>query len=190
MDENWLFEDPWHALATAMPNAFKNGELKDILAGKSLELAGRPLDKFQTSSGKLEFSASAAPASGPLPMQLGLTSGHDTFLLLNSAIPAYTHSQFTDVYGPIPEIAWINPRDAAGLDIDDGMVIGIYNDLGCVTLKAKVTADVLPGTLWAPRPLKGLNGQPLNVLTPGETQKIGGGPVFNSIRVKIRKEPT
>jgi hypothetical protein len=34
--------------------------------------------------------------------------------------------------------------------------------------------------------LTGLNGNPLNILAPGTSQNIGGGPVFNSIKVKIK----
>jgi anaerobic selenocysteine-containing dehydrogenase len=52
---------------------------------------------------------------------------------------------------------------------------------------AKVTDKVLTGTLWAPRPLTGLNGVPLNALVPGTSQGIGGGPIFNSVKVKIKR---
>ena len=186
--EPWIFEDPWKALDEAMQYTFKNGDIKDLLEGRSLELAGQQLDKYQTPSGKIEFFASSLPEPGAsrLPIQMDISSDDNGFLLLNSSTTCYTHSQFTDVYGPIPERVWINPEDAGHMGIKEGDIIDLYNDLGSVTLKAELTGNVLSGTLWAPRPLVGLNNQPLNALVPGKAQAIGGGPVFNSTSVKIR----
>ena len=107
--------------------------------------------------------------------------------MLNSSIPNYTHSQFIDVYGPIPQIVWINKEDAGKSKIHDGNEVLLYNELGEVRVKAIVNEKVSKGVLWAPRPLTGLEGNPLNVLAPGTPQIIGGGPKFNSIKVKIRK---
>jgi anaerobic selenocysteine-containing dehydrogenase len=90
----------------------------------------------------------------------------------------HLYSQFTDVYGPIPQIVWINPKDASKIGILDGEIVAIFNELGAVTLKAEITDKVSMGTLWAPRPLIGLNGFPLNTLAPGTSQEIGGGQVF------------
>ena len=73
---------------------------------------------------------------------------------------------------------------ASGL-VEDNDLVSVFNELATVTLHAKVTDRVLPGTLWAPRPLTGLNGVPLNALVPGISQGIGGGPIFNSVKVKI-----
>lgn len=186
--ESWLFEDPWQALDKAFKNTYKKGELKDVLEGEILEIGLKPLNKYQTPSGKIEFSASTALDinESRLPFQKNLESDEHGFVLLNSAIPKYLHSQFTDVYGPIPEIVWINPKDAERLHIQEGKIVAVFNDFGTVVLKAKVTDKVSMGTLWAPRPLTGLNGEPLNSLVPGIAQKIGGGPIFNSIKVKIK----
>jgi anaerobic selenocysteine-containing dehydrogenase len=187
--EDWLFEDPWQALDKALKDTFKNGRLRDLLAGEVLNLELKPLDSYQTPSQKIEFSSSTAPDTGVsrLPFQEALESDTQRFILLNSAIPKYTHSQFTDVYGPIPEIVWIHPKDAEKLGIQDGKTVEIFNEFGNVELKAKVTEKVSIGSLWAPRPLIGLNGHPLNSLAPGIAQTIGGGPVFNSIKVKIKR---
>jgi anaerobic selenocysteine-containing dehydrogenase len=188
--EDWLFKDPWQALDTAFKATYKNGQLKDILEGEVLEIGLEPLNRYQTPSEKIEFSASTAPDIGVsrLPFQEKLESDEHGFILLNSAIPKYTHSQFTDVYGPIPEIVWINPEDAKKLGIQDGNIVEIFNDFGNVVLKARVTDKISIGTFWAPRPLTGLNGEPLNCLAPGIAQKIGGGPIFNSIKVRIKQK--
>ncbi len=188
--EDWLFEDPWQALDTAFKDTYENGQLQDILEGEVLEIGLKPLNRYQTPSEKIEFSASTAADIGVsrLPFQEELQSDEQWFVLLKIAIPKYTHSQFTDVYGPIPEIIWINPKDAGKLGIQDGKTVEVFNNSGNVVLKANVTDKISTGTCWAPRPLVGLNGEPLNSLAPGIAQKIGGGPIFNSIKVRIRQK--
>lgn len=138
---------------------------------------------------KIEFSSSRSFEIGvqEIPVQTELKMDGGRYLLLNSSIPNYTHSQFTDVYGPIPQIVWINTEDAGKSKIHDGNEVLLYNELGEVRVKAIVNEKVSRGVLWAPRPLTGLEGNPLNVLAPGTPQIIGGGPKFNSIKVKIRK---
>ncbi|MHA1591964.1 MAG: molybdopterin dinucleotide binding domain-containing protein [Candidatus Heimdallarchaeaceae archaeon] len=72
------------------------------------------------------------------------------------------------------------------LSIKNNDKIILLNDLGEVIIKAIVTNNTLPGVLWAPRPLTGIKGQPLNVLADGTPQVIGSGPRFNSIKVKVK----
>jgi anaerobic selenocysteine-containing dehydrogenase len=188
--ETWLFEDPWEALEKTLTESFQEGNLHDVLDGSVLKIKYRPYNEYQTPSGKIEFAASKAADIGveALPIQETFKSSDDWFTLLNSSIPKYTHSQFTDVYGPIPQIVWINPNEATDLGIQDGDIVEVFNELGGVTLRAKLTEKISALTLWAPRPLIGLNGNPLNSLAPGTSQNIGGGPVFNSIKVKIKPE--
>ena len=78
------------------------------------------------------------------------------------------------MYGPIPQVVWVNPEDAGQRSIEENDRVAVFNELATVTLHAKVTAKVPSGTLWAPRPLTGLNGVPLNALVPGISQSIGG----------------
>ncbi len=187
--EAWLFEDPWHALKAAMTDTFENGCLDDLLKGSVLKLRQRPREEYQTPSGKIEFYSSGAPDqwASPLPLQLPNDVDEGWFTLLNSALPKWTHSQFRDVYGPIPEIVWIHPIDAGSLGVEDGDEVTLFNDLGGLTLTAVVTESILQGVLWSPRPLTGKNGVPLNGLASSRPQSIGSGPRFNSIRLKIRK---
>ena len=186
--ETWLFEDPWHALGTAMTDSFENGCLDDLLKGSVLKLCQRPREEYQTPSGKIEFYSSGAPnkCASPLPLQLPNDVDEGWFTLLNSALPKWTHSQFRDVYGEIPEIVWINPIDANRLGIKNGGDITLFNELGMLTIEAIITENVSKGVLWSPRPLTGKNGVPLNSLASSSPQTLGAGPRFNSIRVKIK----
>ncbi|MBU7042684.1 MAG: hypothetical protein HXS47_03755, partial [Theionarchaea archaeon] len=42
------------------------------------------------------------------------------------------------------------------------------------------------GVLWSPRQYRDLEGIPQNTIIPPITQKIGGGPIFNSTRVSLQ----
>jgi anaerobic selenocysteine-containing dehydrogenase len=186
--ESWLFEDPWHALRVAMAGAFENGGVDDLLKGAILKLCQKPRQEYQTPSRKIEFYSSTSHERGatPLPRQLAVEADAGWFILLNSALPKWTHSQFRDVYGRIPEIVWISPADAAGLGIEEGDEVVLFNEQGALTLAAVVTGGISQGVLWSPRPVTGRNGVPLNVLGSGKPQSMGSGPRFNSIRVRIR----
>jgi anaerobic selenocysteine-containing dehydrogenase len=185
--DEWLYEDPWTALEKTLEKTYRKGGLAEILAGEVLEVRLRPNQTYQTPSGKIEFAATSPPGGAtPLPHQQPLPPAESGFVLLNSSIANYTHSQFTDVYGPIPQVVWIHPQDAGRLSVGERDRVELFNELATVTLQAKVTDRVPEGALWAPRPLTGLNGVPLNALVPGTSQRIGGGPIFNSVIVSIR----
>jgi anaerobic selenocysteine-containing dehydrogenase len=187
-DESWLFEDPWQALEKAMAEAFENGRFDDLRGGSVLKLRQRPIYEYQTPSGKIELYSSKALEIGasPLPVQLPLNEDECWFTLLNSSLPSWTHSQFRDVYGPIPEIVWINPVDAGSLGIKNGDDVTLFNELGALTVEAIITDKVSRGALWSPRPLTGKNGVPLNSLASDIPQTLGAGPRLNSIRVKVK----
>jgi anaerobic selenocysteine-containing dehydrogenase len=189
LSESWLYEDPWKALEVAFERSFKEKSFQELVSGEILELRLRERKEYQTVSGKIEFSSLSAPGIGArdIPSQAELDVDDDGYLLLNSSIPKYTHSQFTDVYGPIPQIVWICKEDARAAKIREGDTVVLHNERGRVTVKAVVNEKVKRRVLWAPRPLTGLDGNPLNVLTPSTPQEIGGGPNFNCIKVKMEK---
>jgi anaerobic selenocysteine-containing dehydrogenase len=186
----WLYEDPWEALRKSLMGAFENGSVDDLFNGKVMKLKMRPMNEYQTPSSKVELYSSKAVDTGldPLPEQLPIEQSEGKwFILLNSSLPNYTHSQFTDVYGPIPQIVWISPEDSKSLEIEDDEALQVYNNLGGVILRATVTDRVSPGVLWAPRPVTGIDGNPMNSLASSTPQTIGRGPMFNTTKVKLRR---
>jgi len=189
LKEKWLFEDPLAAAQKTLENAFQAGAFEDLLNGSTLTLKSRPRHEYQTPSGKIEFYSQNALEQGfqPIPQFDPPVRKTDEFILLNSGVPKYLHTQFQEVYGPIPAIVWIALRDARRLQIQAGEIIEIYNQNGAVTARAQITTKIKAGLLWVPKLMTGLNQQPLNVLTAAKPQKIGAGPVFNSTLVKIRK---
>jgi anaerobic selenocysteine-containing dehydrogenase len=187
-EDSWVFEDPWQALEKATVEAFEKGRFDDLLKGAVLKLRQRPVNEYQTPSGKIELYSSKALEMGvsPLPVQFPLNENEGWFTLLNSSLPSWTHSQFRDVYGPIPAIVWINPIDAASLGITNEDDVVLFNELGALIVEAIITKKVSKGVLWSPRPLIGKDGVPLNSLTSNNPQILGAGPRFNSTKVKIR----
>jgi len=188
-NESWLHEDSWDALRKAHEGAFLDGTFNDLFNERILKLKQRPNDEYQTESNKIEFYSRKALDLGfePLPHQLEINDSKEWYTLLNSALPKWTHSQFRDVYGPMPDIVWINTEDASKLTIKSGDKITLFNEYGKLMLKAMITDDVIEGVLWAPRPLVDGRDTPMNLLASSFPQKIGAGPRFNSIKVKIRQ---
>ncbi len=189
LKDEWIYEDPLHALRIALKDAIENGSLEDLINGATLKLKVKPKSRYQTITGKIEFSSKKAEKLGlnPLPKQHQLKMKEGCMILLNSSTSKYTHTQFREVYGDIPQIVWINIDDAKNLNIKDGDIVELYNELGVVEVRAIVTEKVSRGAMWAPRQLIGLNQEAQNTLVPCETQVIGGGPIFNSTLVKVQK---
>jgi anaerobic selenocysteine-containing dehydrogenase len=188
IDEESIFEDPVEALGEALKPSIDTSNRRSLLAGEILMLKQAPRDSYPTPSGRIEFYSTRALKVGipPLPSQLSIRVDAGELILITSSTPKYTNSQFREVYGGVDTV-YLNPRDAERIGIRDGDIVNLYNGLGEVVARARLTEDVPEGVAWAPRQLKGLNGEPVNTLTPAVTQQLGGGPVFNSTIVKIRR---
>ncbi|MFC1803170.1 molybdopterin-dependent oxidoreductase [Thermoproteota archaeon] len=116
LKKSWVYSDPWMDMEKNFKDAFIDGDFKDLLKGKPLQLRYRPMTEYPTSTGKLEFTATKVPkAVSALPEQLKVKVDDDELIMLNSALPQYTHTQFRDVYDMIPCIAWVNPSDSKNL---------------------------------------------------------------------------
>jgi len=187
--EDWLFEDPWVAVGAALEDAFEQGSVDLLRSGAMLELKRKPRNRYPTPSGKIELCSSQAAARGwnPLPTQAPLRDTQDGFVMLTSATPRYTSTQFQEVYGAIPAVVVVNSRDAERLSIENGDIVALSNDRGEVKVKAIVSDTVREGTVWSPRQSEGLAGQPQNCLMTSEPQEVGGGPRFNSTTVTISR---
>jgi len=189
LTDDWLFEDPWVAVERALEDAFEEGSFESLRSGAMLRLKTKQQDSYSTPSGKIEFYSSQAVRRGvnPLPAQGPLHTRRGDFVLLTSATARYTSTQFQEVYGPIPAEVVINWQDARGLGIEDGDVVQLSNDLGEVKMKAIVARTMRQGVVWSPRQSEGLDGEPQNCLMSSEPQELGGGPRFNSTRLRISR---
>lgn len=188
LNDEWLYEDPWKAAQKALKDAFENGSIADLKNGRTLKLKFKPINEYQTPSGKIEFYALKAKEFDlpPLPQQPQLNENGE-FILLNTATSKYTNSQFQDVYGPKPPLVLINPADAEAYTIKNDDLVELYNEFGSIKTRAKISDSLPRGTLWTPREGNDVDGKPKNLIITDKTQKLGGGPTFNSTKVKIVK---
>ncbi len=82
----------------------------------------------------------------------------------------------------------IHPDDAAARGIRDGDAVRVYNSLGEVRCRARVTDEVRPGVASLPKGLWSqhtLNGATANALVPDTLSDLGGGACFNDARVQV-----
>ncbi|MBI4858806.1 MAG: molybdopterin-dependent oxidoreductase [Candidatus Riflebacteria bacterium] len=183
----WLFDEPWAVLEKALEGAFDGGSVADLRAGTPLKLRVRPPDHYPTPSGLIELAASRLdrPGATPLPRCQPAKMAPGELVMLSSALPRYTHTQFQEVYGPLPATVTIHPDDARSRSIAEGSQVALANRHGRVVLAARISTDVPPGVIWAPKLTSGQGGVPLNALVPGEPQELGGGSRYNSTRVAL-----
>jgi anaerobic selenocysteine-containing dehydrogenase len=186
--EAWLYEEPWQALEHAFRKALAGGSFRDLLAGKRLRLRCAPRRRYPTPSGTIEFCSRRAEelGLGGLPRHRPPRPGRGELVLLNSSLRHYTHTQFQEVFGPIPAYVLMNPEDARRLDLSGGQAVFLANERGEIKVTLRIDDGLPEGVLWSPKQMCGLEGRPQNLLTSAEPQRIGGGSAFNSTRVTVR----
>jgi anaerobic selenocysteine-containing dehydrogenase len=125
-----------------------------------------PDRRFHTPSGKVEFVSERArsyglpalpvwvePPASPYPLAFRqgrtLTQFH-SFYDHGRALPTLAKAD------PEPYL-WISPADATARAIGDGVPIRIHNARGEFRARARVTAKILPGTVWMRDGWEGLN---------------------------------
>ncbi len=84
----------------------------------------------------------------------------------------------------------IHPDDAAVRGIAEGDVVRVWNDLGEVRVKARLSRDMKPGVVLLSKGLWGhntLSGTTANALAPDTLADLGGAACFNDARVEIAK---
>jgi anaerobic selenocysteine-containing dehydrogenase len=205
---------PWPSVEAYMDELLAPQRNGALTVGKLRELEGiaerSRLDHvpyreghFATPSGKIEFHSERAVALGlpglpsytrptrdgaalPLEFRQGrvLTAFH-SFYDNGRALPALERAE------PHAEL-WIHPDDAAPRGIAAGGRVELWNERGRFEAVAHVTADILPGVVWA------RDGWPgLNTLTSGEAclspeasdgldPRIPGGQSAYDARVEVR----
>ncbi len=188
LKDNWLYEDPRQALVYALRDSLDSPEEIFSDPARVHRLKTYPSEQFSTPSGKIELYSTIAEGKGysPLPGYKKEAQNYD-FKLISSAVSEYTNSQFQEVYGPVPAIVHIHPKDAKKYDIKNDDEIIIFNQRANIWLKVRLDDTLQAGMLWTPRNLIGLNGVPLNQLVNPQPTGIGKGSTYNTVQVGIRK---
>jgi anaerobic selenocysteine-containing dehydrogenase len=143
----------------------------------------------KTASGKIELqSAYLERAYGaPLPTFRPVESSYPLTL-----ISPGSDKRTTSTFGGLrySDAVWVDmhPQDAAIRRLTDGMMVRVWNDLGEVHLRLRITEDVRPGVISS---LKGAwlrtsaNGQTVSALVPSHYADLCDGACFNDTRVEV-----
>ena len=117
------------------------------------------------------------PVTSPYPLEL-----------ISPASDRLITSTFGSVHFDEAPPLEMHPDDARARGLADGTVVRVWNDLGEVHLRLRVTTDVAPGVVCS---LKGAwfrtsdNGQTVSALAPAHHADIAGGACFNDARVEV-----
>ena len=91
----------------------------------------------------------------------------------------------------LPEqFALINPLDAAKRDIDSRCKVRIYNELGEVLCKIRISRKIREGVVMLPKGAwrkSSINGSTATALTPAHVNIVGDGACFNDAQVEVEK---
>ena len=197
--------DEWLAGITAESLHEAGGAIRLRFPGEQEGLRFQPFAEgpFATPSGKIELYSETLAAQGvdPLPeFRAAAESRHTAtgeypleFLprkadnLLNSTfanLPA--HQALEGAHRGALEI---HADDARARGIADGDAVDVFNDRGTLRLRAHVNGSVAPGVVAARLGWNKLSedGNNVNLLTSQRLNDLGGGPVFYSVLVEVRR---
>jgi anaerobic selenocysteine-containing dehydrogenase len=147
-----------------------------------------------TPSGRVEIFSPTLAAYGydPLPTfspPAKLPSEYPLNLITGNRTVAYTHSQYRDIARLkklVPEpLAEINPETAKEMGIADGEMVIVASPEGSVSLKAKVTPDILPKVVSLQHGWAEANVNLLTAYQPFDP--ISGYPAFKTVPCRVRK---
>ncbi len=109
--------------------------------------------------------------------------------LISPALSRMTSSYFGQLHSARVPVE-VHPDDATPRGIGSGDRVKLWNELGAVVCRARVTEDTRPGVLVLP---KGLwshhteSGTTANALCPESLADLGGGACFNDARVQLAR---
>ena len=143
-----------------------------------------------TADGKVDLCPAALDAAsthGLYHYQPDPGSARYPLALISPAIAQQISSTFGQLR-KAPAAVELSPDDARARAITDGAEVRIWNDLGEVICRARVSPHVRAGVavlakgLWRHHTT---NGATSNTLIPQGLADLGGGPVYNDARVEI-----
>jgi anaerobic selenocysteine-containing dehydrogenase len=145
----------------------------------------------KTPSGKIELESSYLRQAyhHPLPTFRPVSSTYP-LSLISPASDKRTSSTFGNL--PYSDTIWLDmhPDDAMARQLQHGMWVRMWNDLGEVHLPLRVTDEVRPGIVCSE---KGSwfrtsdNGQTVSALAPAHTADLSEGACYNDTRVEVEK---
>jgi len=181
-------------------------ELKEspggVFFGRKREYLAYQKEGFDTPSGKIEFYSERMAAHGyePLPVyheppyspisRPEVAAHYPLILGTGSRVPFYWHSRFRNIPSlrrrcPDPA-AEISRETAQNLGIQDGDWIIIESPTGSVKMRAKLSDDLFPGSVWIPHGW-GKEQNANRLVDDSIRDPISGTPDYRSLLCSVRK---
>lgn len=142
-----------------------------------------PAVQFRDLSAPIALVGEVAPRYRPPP-----TDAHAPLILVSPASRRAITSTLLEDLPPGSAAVDIHPDDAAARGVRDGDEVRMFNHLGEVWVRARVTDEVRPGVVCL---VKGLwrsatkNGWTACALAPAHVDEHGGGACYNDARVEL-----
>jgi anaerobic selenocysteine-containing dehydrogenase len=143
-----------------------------------------------TPDGKVHLTPQAL---GPAPFQYQPVNEADFPLAL---VSASNNKMISSTLGEFnyPEL-WLtlHPADAAARGISDRDEVRVFNDLGEVRCRARISDRMRDGVCGLPKGAwrhSSRNGQTSTALCPQHVNEVGGGACFNDARVQVERVPS
>ena len=178
-----------------LPEPIAN-DLRDNWMAKHPPHGGRPVqfvDAFpKTPDRKADLFPSALDKQAPMGLYTFQPDPATTEFPLALISPA-SERTISSTLGELPRpdvMLDIHPDDAEPRGIETNDEIRVFNTLGEMHIKARVTSLVRPGLVSMPKGVwrrHTANGYTTNALTPDTLSDLGGGACFNDARVQVAK---
>jgi anaerobic selenocysteine-containing dehydrogenase len=166
--ETWTATPPWNGRPVQFVDVFPN------TPDRKVHLCPPALDA-EAPHGLYHFQAD--PASDAYPLSL-----------ISPATDRTINSTLGEAARP-DVVLDISDADAAARGIADGDLVRVFNALGSVEIKARVTPLLRPGTVSMPKGVwrrHSRNGLTATALAPDTLTDLGGGACYNDARVNVR----
>ncbi|NJK31935.1 MAG: molybdopterin-dependent oxidoreductase, partial [Deltaproteobacteria bacterium] len=209
------FDEPcFHESDEAMLEQFVNAQTHPNLAGITwARLQGESFcrlsvptpylpfaaGEFPSPSGRCELYSETMAADGydPLPSwsptDVEREGGAETLHCISPPAHSFLNSSFVNVdkftTREKEPILLVHPDDASGRGIVDGEIVAVENSRGTVRLRARVSDEVVRGTVVAPSiwwTKLSLDRRNINWLTSPEETDMGAGALFFDTPVRVR----
>jgi anaerobic dimethyl sulfoxide reductase subunit A len=133
-----------------------------------------------------EWESPFGPEAKKFPLQ---AMGHHYMPRVHS-----THNNNPWTMEAFPQVAFINPADAAARDLKSGDMVKVWNDRGIVMIPCRVTKKIMPGVVdipqgaWYKPDSEGIDrGGCINTLTSEKWTPLAKGNPQHTIMVQVEK---
>ena len=184
-----LFEDDERIARTLISKSkVVDGSFEDLKKKGFVKLKISNRRVFSTPSKKIELYSSSAVSEGlgGLPSHVEVQRKLP-YQLLSPVHRYLVRSQYHQLHPEVKPVVYVNRKDAADEEIDNGGTVTLSNEFGEWTVQVEISDAIPRGVILAYSALwpKLCDGKNVNFLTTDYVQKYAGNSAFNSTFVRM-----